>query len=245
VRGTLPTSARVAALVLGPSALLYLWRPSITPDQIWATRRFVPAVFPIIVLAAFGLLCVVASRDDAFVPFGSATVRRAVAIGAGVLAIAYPVYAMRDVSRMTQQRGFPTAVAEVCRVVGSDGAIVVPQEAQKTWLYDPQTFRSFCNVPVAVMVSGQRTQFAPHLPPGRLDPDALRTLSRDWAGQRRKLFIVAGNAQTIRALFPGRALRIVPPVKNVHQLVQTLVTRPAAYQEERVTFAIARVPEQP
>ena len=67
VKGTLPTPARVAALVLAPSALLYLWRPSITPDQIWATRRFVPAVFPIIVLAAFGVLCVVAERQDSFV----------------------------------------------------------------------------------------------------------------------------------------------------------------------------------
>jgi hypothetical protein len=152
---------------------------------------------------------------------------------------------MRDVSRMTQQRGFPTAVSEVCRVVGSDGAIVVPQEPQKTWLYDPQTFRSFCNVPVAVMLSGQRTQFAPHIQSGRLDPVALRALSREWARHGRKLFIVAASAQTIQALFPGRNLRIGPLAKNVHQLVQTLVTRPGRYQEERVTFAIAPVPQQP
>jgi hypothetical protein len=94
------------------------------------------------------------------------------------------------------------------------------------------------------MVSGQRTQFAPHLPAGRLDADALRTLSQKWAAQKRKLFIVAGNAQTIRTLFPGRPMRIVPTVKNVHQLVQTLVDRPGRYQEERLTFAIARVPTQ-
>jgi hypothetical protein len=94
------------------------------------------------------------------------------------------------------------------------------------------------------MVSGQRTQFAPHLPAGRLDAGALRTLSRDWAAQKRKLFIVAGNAQTIRTLFPGRAIRIGPAVKNVHQLVQTLVNRPGRYQEERLAFAIARVPTQ-
>ena len=92
------------------------------------------------------------------------------------------------------------------------------------------------------MVSGQRTQFAPHLPPGRLDPEALRSLSRQWAAQGRKLFIVAGTAQTIATLFPGRPMRIVPPAKNGHQLVQTLVTRPGAYKEERLTFAIARVP---
>jgi hypothetical protein len=136
-------------------------------------------------------------------------------------------------------------VNEVCRVVGAHGAIVVPQESQKTWFYDPQTFRSFCNVPVAVMLSGQRTQFAPYLGAGRLDPAVLRALSREWAAHGRKLFIVAGDAQTIRTLFPGRALRIVPPVSNVHQLVQTLVTRPGRYQVERATFAIAPVPQGP
>jgi hypothetical protein len=245
VRRTLPTPCRVAALIFGPSALLYLWRPSITPDQIWATRRFVPAVFPVLVLAAFGVMYVVAEREHPSLRFASANVRRVVATTLGVLAIAYPVYAIRDVSRMTQQRGFPTAVSEACRIVGPDGAIVVPQEEpQKTWLYDAQTFRSFCNVPVAVMVSGQRTEFAPHLRAGRLDPDALRELSRQWAAQGRKLFIVAGNGHTISTLFPGRPMRIVPVAKNAHQLVQTLVTRPGAYHEEQLTFAIARVPTQ-
>jgi hypothetical protein len=38
VRGRLRLPSQVAAFVLGPPALLYLWRPSITPDQIWAMR---------------------------------------------------------------------------------------------------------------------------------------------------------------------------------------------------------------
>jgi hypothetical protein len=94
------------------------------------------------------------------------------------------------------------------------------------------------------MLSGQRTRFAPYLAPGRLDPDALRSLSRQWDAQHRRLFIVAGSGQTVSKLFPGHPMRIVHVVRNVHQLVQTLVTRPGAYQEERLTFAIARVPRQ-
>ncbi|MDN4471663.1 hypothetical protein [Demequina zhanjiangensis] len=35
-----------------PSTLLYLWRPSIVPDQIWAIRRFEPATLPGFVIAA-------------------------------------------------------------------------------------------------------------------------------------------------------------------------------------------------
>ena len=108
VRGTLPTPSRVTALVLGPPTLLYLWRPSITPDQIWATRRFVPAVLPILVLAAFGVLYVLAARRDSFVRFGSLEVRRVVAVALGVARDR--VSLLRDPScvAQNQQRGFPT-----------------------------------------------------------------------------------------------------------------------------------------
>lgn len=245
IRGTLPTPSCVTALMLGPSALLYLWRPSITPDQIWATRRFVPAVFPVLVLAAFGVLYLLAERQLFLPRFGTIKARRAIAVVLGALAIAFPVYAIRDVSRMTEQRGFPAAVAEVCRIVGRNGAIVVPQERQKTWLYDPQTLRSFCHVPVAIMVSGLGTPLAPHLPPGRLDASALRTLSRQWADQKRQLFIVAGDGFTVKSLFPGARMQIVPVVRNTHVLDQTLVSRPGAYHEERLTFAVAHVPTEP
>ena len=37
---------------LGVPALLYLVRPSITPDQIWAMRRFLPAAMPLALLCA-------------------------------------------------------------------------------------------------------------------------------------------------------------------------------------------------
>ena len=143
-------------------------------------------------------------------------------------------------SRQNQQRGFAAAVADVCRIVGPNGAIIVPQEPLKTFLYDPQTFRSFCNVPVAVMPSGQKTQFDPHLRSGHLDPDALRTLSREWETQHRRLFIVAASAQTIKGLFPAVPIRPVPTAVNAHFLVQTLVTRP-----EHVSPAAALVLDRP
>ena len=104
VRGTLRVQSQVAAAILAPPALLYLWRPSITPDQIWAMRRFLPAVLPLLVLAAFGTLCLLAGSGSRV---GSPYARRVVAVALGVLAVAYPVYTIRDVSQMTQQRGFP------------------------------------------------------------------------------------------------------------------------------------------
>jgi hypothetical protein len=240
-RGNLRVPSEVVALVLGPPAVLYLYRPSITPDQIWATRRFVPAALPILVLAAFGLLCVLARQDR----FGFTPARRVVAVVLGVVAIAYPLHVLTGVSRMTQQRGFHTTVLAVCKTVGKDGAIVVPQEAALTWLYDPQTLRSFCNVPVAIMLSGEKSHFAPRLPDGRLDADVLRQLAQAWAKENRHLYLVAAVPHTINQLFPGLPLRADRVGRNPHLLEQTLVTRPDAYKLEKLAFAIARVPAVP
>jgi hypothetical protein len=238
MRGTLREPCRVAALVLGPAALLYLWKPSITPDQIWAARRFLPALFPLVVLAAFGMLCRIAAWDR--IPTVG---RRALAVALGGLAVAYPVHTIWGVSRMTDQRGFPPVVKEVCRIVGDHGAIVVPQEVSSSaWVYDPQTLRSFCNVPVAVMLSGQRSELSTRRPGGRLDPALLRSLAKQWRNQNRQLFLVAGTARTITKLFPNVTVRLVPEIVNSHLLVQTLVSRPDAFQTEGLSFAIARVP---
>jgi hypothetical protein len=233
VRGTLRVQSQVAAVMLAPPALLYLWRPSITPDQIWAMRRFLPAVLPLLVLAAFGTFCVLASSDARF---GSPYARRVVAVALGLLAVAYPAYTIRHVSQMTQQRGFPRAVEDACRIVGPRGAVIVPQETKPlTWLYDPQTLRSFCDVPVGISRSDGTGG-------AELDANALRTLARQWAREDRKLFIVAGSRRAIAELFPGANVRTVRAATNPHLLVQTLVRRPDAYNPETLAFAIARVP---
>ncbi len=46
----------VLLVTLGVPTLLYLLRPSITPDQIWAMRRFLPAALPMVLLCAVWLL---------------------------------------------------------------------------------------------------------------------------------------------------------------------------------------------
>jgi len=241
VRGKLRVQAQVGAALLVPPALMYLWRPSITPDQIWAMRRFVPAALPLLVLAAFGALCVLAAPGGRVAPDpavrrgGLSYARRVAAVALGLVAVAYPVYTIGHVSQMTQQRGFPRAVADVCRIVGPRGAVVVLEEQEPlTWLYDPQTIRSFCDVPVGIAKAG---------PPSR-QPDAsdLRALSGLWSREHRNLFIVAGSRLAITKLFPGIYIRTVQAVTNPHLLVQTLVSRPGAYHQETLTFATASVP---
>jgi len=243
VRGRLKLSAQIAALLLAPPALLYLWRPSITPDHIWVMRRFLPAILPLFVLVAFGGLNVLAERRVLGRPLRGWDGRRSVALALGVVAIAYPAYTIRNVTQMTQQQGFETAVTKVCNRIGSRGAVIVPQEAAPlTWYYDPQTFRSFCNVPVAIMGSGQTSALTPRLNNARLSPVGLRALAREWAAQGRKLFVVAANRSTINALVPHARPRVFRVLRTDHLLEQTLVRRPDSYQPERLVLEVAPVP---
>jgi len=239
VRGELGAPTRVAALILGPAALLYLWRPSITPDHIWATRRFLPAVFPILVLAAFGLLCYLADYDR----LGYTELRRLGAVVLGVATVAFPIYTILHLTQMTEQRGYPAVVARICNSVGPTNAVVVVQEAKgSTWLYAPQTLRSFCDVPVGVMYSGEATTLVPRVPKGKVSGSALRKLALDWADAGRELYIVAGTSLTINKFLPGTDVTIARTEANSRALELTLVHRPKEYRAEGFAVAIARVP---
>ncbi len=238
VRGTLDFPAEIMGLMLGPPALLYLWRPSVAPDHIWAMRRFLPAVFPILILAAFGVLAAVFRRS-----LGRWTaLARVVAVALGIAAVLFPIWTIRHVSRMTEQRGMLTLVRRTCKVVGPQGAIVLLQDpVATTFLYGPQTFRSFCNVPVAVMSSGvSKLLIRPSK--GHLDGGALRQLALDWASEGRRLFAVSEHPRVIARLFPGSHISSIPPVTNKYLLVQELAHRPDRYHTEGLFLAAAAVP---
>ena len=208
VRGSLALPSEVAALVLGPPALLYLWQPSITPDQIWAMRRFLPAVFPMLVLAAFGALCVLAGRDR----FGRAGARRAVAVVLGVLAVAYPVYAIRERLADDRSAWFPARRAGRVphrrqarrdrRAAGGRAAHVAVRPADVALVLRRSGRDHVVGSEVGAVDAAARRQAR---------PAAAAHARGEWAQQNRQLFIVAGNARTIRKLFPGdRAHRAAP-----------------------------------
>ena len=239
LRGELKIPSQFVALMLGPATLLYLWRPSITPDQVWASRRFLPAVFPILVLAAFGLISYLADSDH----LGWNELRRLGAVVLGVAAVVYPVYTILNVSQMTYERGFPRVVDDVCAAVGHTGAVILPQEANGTiWLYGPQTIRSFCDVPVGIAYSGEATSLVGRVPKGRLSGPMLRKLALDWADEGRALYIVANDPRTIAKLFPGTNVQTLRSESNPHLLALTLTELPDSYHAETLELAIAKVP---
>ena len=226
VKGSLHFPAKVAAFMLAPPALLYLWHPRITPDHIWAMRRFLPAVFPAVILLVFAAIHVIAEGSRP----ASGRVRKAIAVALGVYAIGYPVWASRNVLLMTEERGEYAAVEAGCDMLGPNGAAVILEDSSTfVHLNDPQTLRSFCNIPVAVML-------------GKPKPSVLRDLATGMEGRRtralRRLRVTGDDrAGVSRDRGAGDAART-----NRHLLNYTLLWRPSHYTSESLRFAAAPVP---
>ena len=140
---------RVGPMLLGvialglPTAVVYWWDPTITPDQPWAARRFVPAVLPVLavmVVVAFDALARVRRRE------GEAEwLRPALAGVAALVLLVPPALTLKPVRWQRQQSGYLQPVLEVCDRIGDDAAVVVVGGFAEATL--PQTVRSWCGVP--------------------------------------------------------------------------------------------------
>jgi len=227
--GALRLPVQLTTLMLAPPALLYIWRPTITPDQVWAARRFLPAVFPGLVLLAFAALVALArTRARRLAPYAGP--RRSLALVVALATVAFPWVTIRHVSQMTEQRGLLPVIDAACKILGHNSAVVVLQEPRSTvWQSDPQTLRSFCNVPVTVMVN-------------RPDPALLHLLAAQWKAQRRRLFVVASAPRTILTILPHADLRVTGRRTNPHFLEQTLTRIPDKYMPETLQLTLAAVP---
>ncbi len=225
VRGTLRLPTQVATFVFAPPALLYIWKPSITPDQVWAARRFLPAVLPALILLAFAALCTFALAPG----FKFSLQRRSTAVVLALAAVVFPVFTIRNVSQMTEQRGLFPIVEKACKIIGPNGAVVILKEnGSVVYMSDPQTFRSFCNVPVAVLNG----------PP---NAGMLHKLAARWKTAGKRLYVVAALPQTIRRIFPKADLQLTGTRKNPHFLEQTLTRRPTSYAPETYHLALSAV----
>jgi hypothetical protein len=227
VRGSLKLPAQVAMFMFAPPALVYLWRPSITPDQVWAARRFLPTVFPAAILLAFAVICAIA-HDRSEKP---ASLRRSVAIVLALATVVFPIWSIRKVSQMTEQRGLFPVITNTCRFIGPKGAVVMLQEVRTVvYLSDPQTLRSFCNVPVTTLSK-------------RANPQVLHTLADEWRKQGRTLYVVAGLPETIKQILPKALIHTTGRRTNPHLLEFTLTRPPSRYFPEFLQLATAAVPD--
>ncbi len=147
--------ALLGVLVMGLAmSALYLWSSQITPDQPWATRRFVPVVMPVLLTAAaFAARALVAQLSRVGRALG---VVGAVAGAAVMLVIplhvTWPAFGIREeVPQLAQ-------VKAICAQVGPSGA-VVDLDYNSQWSY-AQTIRSYCNVPTLGLLGATPAQLA-------------------------------------------------------------------------------------
>jgi len=186
---------RLAPFLLALSGLtvLYIWMPSITPDHIWADRRFLPVVYPGLILCAAWLL------DQAW---RSRTARRwrnpalaGVALGV-VLLVGGPLLQSAPVMDLREQEGFADDVATACDRLGDDAAILLLDEDDSYMHYRmTQPLRAHCGIPAAWASA-------------RISNDRLLDLARR-AGDRT-LYVLAEHHET----FEGR------PVGEVTTLIE-------------------------
>ncbi len=119
-----PDAAVVLVLTeAGAGTALYLLSPQITPTQIWAMRRYVPAALPFLFLAAaFATASVVAvlPRLGLGRPWN-----RIIPVAAAVGIFAFPLGVTLPVANYRTQVGFLGVVDNLCATVGPDAAVMV------------------------------------------------------------------------------------------------------------------------
>ena len=154
---------------------LYLWTPQITPDQVWAMRRYVPVVVPGLIIAAMAALR--AAWTWWTTSIAGRVVVRAGVIVACVAVLVLPWLVTRPVSDLREEAPQAAAVHALCAAVPPDGAVLVVDESLR-WGY-LQTIRSYCEVPTLALVGASPRQVG----------DAARAVS----AHGRTLYVVASN----------------------------------------------------
>jgi hypothetical protein len=200
---------------------LYLWRPSIVPDQVWAMRRYTIVTLPGLLLLAALAGQVLADR---WRQVGRAAAAAATGVAVAATVVVFPTSTVVPVAGATTQEGMLDGVARVCSAVGPRGAVVVvPGRAIE--LVSAQALRSFCGVPVAVA----RPTF---------ERAAVADLATAWAREGRVLHLVGADATQVEAL-AGRRPELVVHVANDQQLEATLTERPDELVPVPVTLAVS------
>jgi hypothetical protein len=177
-------AAAICVITL-PWWLAYMIKPSISIDQPWAMRRFLPVLpgLSIAIAASLAWLCARA--------YHAPTVRsRAVSIAiAAVVVIGFlvPVALTAAPFRTARQEsGAEAAIHGVCKRAGPDSAIFIFGAAYLD-LELPQTIRGFCGVPAATSNAGF------------ID---LPALAADWQQSGKRLIVATGQPQLLRAHVP-------------------------------------------
>lgn len=167
-------------LTLGEAAL-YLVRPSITPDQIWAMRRFLPVVIPGLLAAA--ALILHRLWQGRWLP-------RLAAGGLAAVIIIVPAVVAAPLA--TVREGVPELahVEALCDALPAKAAVLTA-DSRTSIEYLP-TIRAYCGVPAAALVAPTAGQLA--------------DVRRSATAHGRTLYVVAFDPAALKPLgYPATA----------------------------------------
>lgn len=202
-------------LCLGAGAL-YWYDPNITPDQLWATRRFIPATFPSLAVWAAAAVGALASTGPAL------RLRRArPAAGVGALALAAilllvpPLVTTAPLRWQRIQPGYLKPVLETCDAVGPEGAIIVLGGFGGSTL--AQTLRGWCGVPVAAQGSA-------------VSPEKLPALAAEIEANGHRLYLVSPDIRGFNDVrIPGGPEPISTTAMVQPWMVEQTLDRPPSH----------------
>lgn len=149
VRKGFPVGPTLAAAMVVLTAALYLRDPQITPDQIWAMRRFLPVVIP-------GLFLGAAAVSAAMIAWRGVGSRPSGVVGAIGL-IGVPLWQAVDVhdESIREHHGSLSGVQAICQEVDSRSGLVLARPAVNLPTYEENihlhlapALRGVCDVPV-------------------------------------------------------------------------------------------------
>lgn len=207
----------IVAVVAGP---LYLWDTNITPDQLWASRRFVPFVLPLFVIGA--VWCI----DRVLTRLPTAGSRR---IGVGIAAVFLVLPAAATtwpVREANEQRGALDAVERLCDLTGEDAHVL-----DLTIGIFSMPSRAWCGATAASIAE-----------PAEAD---VRRFLDNAAAACVPAVVIAADAATIDAL-PAVAAQFstfdVADVPNDRLAERTLVRAPSRYAPAPLSWFAGRVP---
>ena len=134
-----------ALLIVTVLAALYLWRPSINPDHIWAMRRFLPVVVPGALL--FGGIAI------EFVLTLTSSAKRSLQLVVAVLlaaaVIAPAAWRTLPVATVHEHAGLGAALEDACNRMDPDDALIVVDDENALAQRIAQPLRSHCGIAVA------------------------------------------------------------------------------------------------
>lgn len=177
-RRTLPFLA-----VFSAATLLYLWRPSVNPDHIWAMRRFLPVALPgLVILAVVALDALRAGPRVVSLP-----VRRGVMIVGAVGLLGGSLLVTAPVALLHEFAGLTSKFEDACATMGDEAAVLIIDPASEVGRDRlTQVFRSVCGVPAAFVATPEAGEVA--------------ALAEAWRERGRELWLVSADAHSLRHL---------------------------------------------